>query len=597
MQEALGFLDREHIHIAIIDIRLEDDGDPKDTSGLELAKLIQPPVAKIILTGYPSPEAVRESWKEAGAIDFVAKREGPEALLEAIGRAFRDKLGIRENLEIEWDEEGLTPLQIAEEVELIGIEPQQYEEEIVEVLLKLFSSAEADRVIVSHLMTPQRARVSSQSGAVLLKATPYYGHSRRATKVVKLAERGKIEVEVENYNRWVQPYIERHRYASQEGSPQYTLRVGGVIYTLFGADLEKVQDLSTFYERHQPSEIIGLLDSLFSETCKLWYGDRKRKSKQDIPELYSNMLHLSLKKLETALRKGPKLARYRPDAVTFKFPGITRSFINPLHWLEKHFYVDTEFCVTHGDMHSRNILIDDSGQAWLIDFARTGRGHVLRDFIELESDIKFALVAEADMMALCDFELALLSTDRLSDDTSYGDQFDLKPLNKAFTVLCDLRKLASRFSPTADIREYHQALLHQTLNVVRLKHIGPLKKQHALLAAALICERLQNWNAPWPPEDLEREIAAHVREEEGGPSPSPWPLVARIGALAGILLVSLAGVFTILKLVSLPTPQALLAIGVFIILIMFIIALIDKKMRRWIVERIIELYRGIQGTR
>jgi len=80
-EAALRILDNEHIHVAIIDIRLRDHSDPKDISGLELAKLIQPPVAKLILTGYPSHKTVRGSWKEAGAIDHVAKQDGPKALL------------------------------------------------------------------------------------------------------------------------------------------------------------------------------------------------------------------------------------------------------------------------------------------------------------------------------------------------------------------------------------------------------------------------------------------------------------------------------------------------------------------------------------
>jgi len=392
----------------------------------------------------------------------------------------------------------------------------------------------------------------------------------------------------------VRPYIETSRYASQEGSPQYTLRVGGIIYTLFGADLDKVQDLSIFYEQNEPSEINGLLHSLFSDTCELWYSNSERRSKQDIPALYSKMLHISLEKLEIALRKEPKLARYRPDAVTFKFPGMTHSFINPIYWLGKHFYADTEFCITHGDMHSRNILIDDLGQAWLIDFARTGEAHILRDFAELESDIKFALLDEADVTTLCDFELALLSPDHLDDDSNLGDRFDRIRVKKAFTVVCGLRKLASRFYLAADIQEYYQALLYQTLNVVRLKHIGPLKKQHALLAAALICERLQNWDGPWPPEDLKKDFAPRVREEEG--NLVTWSHVALICALVGILLLALGGVFTILQLVPLPAPKVLLAVGVFIVLMLFAIAFIDQNLRRWIVGKIIELYRAMQGA-
>jgi hypothetical protein len=217
------------------------------------------------------------------------------------------------------------------------------------------------------------------------------------------------------------------------------------------------------------------------------------------------MLHLSLEKLETVLEKESELARYRPGAATFEFPGIERSFVNPLRWLEKNFDTDLDFSITHGDVHSRNILVDDLGQAWLIDFARTGEGHILRDFIELESDIKFTLLDEVDVVALCDFELALVSPDCWDDAPHLGQRFDRPSLNKAFAVVRGLRTLVSRFYPMIDKKEYYHALLYQTLNIVRLSRIDPLKKQHALLAAALICERLQDWDGPWPPQDLNVE--------------------------------------------------------------------------------------------
>lgn len=499
---ALKLLNREHIHIAIIDIRLDEDSNVEDRSGLELAKRIQPPVLKLILTGYPGDYTIiRKSFKEAGAIDFVAKQEGPQALLEAIERAFREKLGLRGELEIGWDD-SLSALGIAEEIELSGIEPQRYENEVTEVLLKLFSVA--DKIVVTHLLSPQRAWVSSQSGAVLLKVTPYYNSRRAATKAVKLAERRQIETEVENYDHYVKKFVETHRYASQEDVPRYTLRIGGIVYALLGTDLDRVQDLSAFYERHGPSEINALLETLFTETCQLWYKAGEVRSHQDIPMLYKDALHLTPEKIEKALKRESSFSSYRPDAPVFNFPEMARNFINPITWLERHFYADTCFCVTHGDMHSHNILVDESKRAWLIDFTRTGEGHILRDFIEMESDVKFALLDETSVPALCEFEVALLSPERLDQKLAPEDCFQRASLNKAFAVVSALRALASRFYPGASMEEYYQALLYQTLNVIRLRHIRPWKKRHALLAAALTCERLQNWDSPWPPADIKK---------------------------------------------------------------------------------------------
>jgi hypothetical protein len=41
--------------------------------------------------------------------------------------------------------------------------------------------------------------------------------------------------------------------------------------------------------------------------------------------------------------------------------------------------------------------------------------------------------------------------------------------------------------------DYYQGLLLQTLAMIGRRHIGPLKKRHAYLAASLLCQRLDHW--------------------------------------------------------------------------------------------------------
>ncbi len=53
IEEAKKILKDELIHLAIIDIRLENDDDPNDKSGLKFAEEIDPIIAKIVLTAYP----------------------------------------------------------------------------------------------------------------------------------------------------------------------------------------------------------------------------------------------------------------------------------------------------------------------------------------------------------------------------------------------------------------------------------------------------------------------------------------------------------------------------------------------------------------
>jgi CheY-like chemotaxis protein len=93
--EAKKIFEQWKISLAILDLRLVNDDDEKDVSGLNLAKdEAYRTIPKIILTGFPSYEAVREALGPTieglpPAFDFLAKKEGPEVLVKAIKKALK----------------------------------------------------------------------------------------------------------------------------------------------------------------------------------------------------------------------------------------------------------------------------------------------------------------------------------------------------------------------------------------------------------------------------------------------------------------------------------------------------------------------------
>jgi predicted nucleotide-binding protein/DNA-binding NarL/FixJ family response regulator len=87
--EARQKLEVGGIDLAILDLRLKDDDDDRDLSGLILAKRVARSVPKIILTNFPTYEYVREALRPQldglpVAVDFLAKREGPMTLLTTV---------------------------------------------------------------------------------------------------------------------------------------------------------------------------------------------------------------------------------------------------------------------------------------------------------------------------------------------------------------------------------------------------------------------------------------------------------------------------------------------------------------------------------
>ncbi len=90
--EAHILLAKHHVDVIVLDIRLLDDDDEKDISGISLAKEVSKIAPTIILTAYPSPDAVREALRPQldglpASVDFISKAEGTESFLRAIVHA------------------------------------------------------------------------------------------------------------------------------------------------------------------------------------------------------------------------------------------------------------------------------------------------------------------------------------------------------------------------------------------------------------------------------------------------------------------------------------------------------------------------------
>ena len=116
-QEARDVLDHRCVHLAILDIRLTDDADPEDISGLQLAQ--EPDyrsIPKIMLTGFPNVEAVRMALRPRvvelpPAVDYISKKgekgkKGADVMVEAVEQALASHVRINRELGVRWGIQG-----------------------------------------------------------------------------------------------------------------------------------------------------------------------------------------------------------------------------------------------------------------------------------------------------------------------------------------------------------------------------------------------------------------------------------------------------------------------------------------------------------
>jgi Response regulator containing CheY-like receiver, AAA-type ATPase, and DNA-binding domains len=521
-QEALDLCRREVVHLVVIDIRLRDNNDPNDFSGLLLANKLDkldPTIHIIILTGrqYEDPASLilrvvgTDDQGHRLASDFVWKRTNPAELHEKIRVAFKTRIHVNPDLDIK-HHKGLTWRTMVEQIKMFrdGADEEKRRGELVleDLVQRLFYKAKTVDLFYME---------QGQGPCTVVKARPKFKGPGSAC-VIKFGPRQSIDQEAENYEQYVKNYSS---YISTHLESAKSRDMGAIVYKYLGGEVEGVISFHDYYRKAETtvSDLLKTLDHLFKTSCRLWYSEPPPPEETEEKKLdvwYREQLNLhdqshinKLKEVCDELIEGPlsqgSLSRSEgrihlrvnecgeevlPDPVAFALEQ--KSSKNGSDF----FPFASKVAITHGDLHSKNLLVDDVGKTWLIDFYKTGLGPALRDFAELESDIKFDLLATDDLCERYELEKMLLGPKQLNESIKPAP----KPSDqqaRALTIIQRLRDLAYEMTRKRDAREYYMALLFYALkritgftSSIEDTQANTVAQYHALISAAMICRKL-----------------------------------------------------------------------------------------------------------
>jgi anti-anti-sigma factor len=252
--------------------------------------------------------------------------------------------------------------------------------------------------------------------------------------------------------------------------------------------------LLDYYRSRPVEDVLALFDRLYTQILKPWYGQPRWEPAQ----LYAD---------HTPLGLFPDLCRHaerdfgfssQRDTIACEELGITLP--NPFLFLEKEYPRRAAQSrlwyksITHGDLNLRNVLVDDKGNLYVIDFSETRPRNIVSDFARMESIVKFEMLrvdTPEDVARLVEFEQGLAEAGTMAATPPNGYRGDDPAVAKSYQVICRLREYADTVTLfETDMVPYWLALLEWTFSVLSYD-LPPLRRKLAAYSAAILCAKIQ----------------------------------------------------------------------------------------------------------
>lgn len=501
-------LSQEWFHLAIIHLPLVNGH--ADTASLNLVLQSDVLIPKIVLCDQTLDQmsrimrdALDNLNRPAPPVAFLSQTEGLAAVIDTAGKAIRKHLGINPQLEIDNAREVFYALAGWLKP---GSEPDRWAGELEDLFHILFQDCTRITVELKDYLSRRRGEICTVWVRPASETVP-----EGRPLLVKCGPRENIEKARENYER----YFFRITPTRLAGFARTTHFAAAALpaptetYNLVG-------DFPSFYRRkRQNKDDIRKAITLFAEKCQYWnqsprilpfqdkdwralYLDRLNLREQAtvgkaIQTLIEQASRYGLSIEQTGIELGFRfLPRKDPDFYPYPLPYLYGN----KKGLE---LTPSRISITHGDLRDENFCVDTSGVIWLDGYENMDWGPAVTDAAGLEAILKFRCSESTwSFPQLYQFERAALFPTYHRDQMPSRDDYPAE-MQQLLRMIEHLRKEWSGVLFGSDLREYYASLFFFTMRELVTEETSTesrssvIRKLHALLSAAMICYRLENW--------------------------------------------------------------------------------------------------------
>jgi CheY-like chemotaxis protein len=497
IEDAIAKARANRCQLALVDMRLVDNFDDDDISGLELVEKIKP-TASIIVSGHGTLDLVRQSILEWGALDFFEKGGDPLALKSKIDKV-RDKVCASCK---QWR---VGPPEMLSAIAQTIFEPAlslEYHDQVLDVLMRLFPETDSLRLEkVNSAATSSGLSTAPRPRSVVLRV---YEDDLQPV-IVKMARAPKVIKEVERFKKYIKGRLVGSYIPNMENHVELW-DIGGIKFSYVGS----IDETFGRFMFAQPVEKIEQsLEDFFGHTWSEQYKKGRKEKNLSLFSLYCNVWGR-----EWYEQRAGNFPMPDPIKTMDETPWHTEYIRDPIVWLntiaenegnklDPSLVESTQIAITHGDLHTDNLLVDNTLHGWVVDFERSGEGHALQDFIELEFDVITRMTSVKEHFPafyhLCiTIAGAYMIDDIPFDNPALADE-DTQKLLKIISII---RKLASKCTGITDARQYLLGLFFNTIfrATIITKERQDKSQLRLWMLASILCHRLDHWEEVWPPE-------------------------------------------------------------------------------------------------
>ena len=316
----------------------------------------------------------------------------------------------------------------------------------------------------------------SRSAAHVFKLTPLFGPDCQVSGhpvVVKIAP-GAVGVgEKANYDKFVRstlPTMCRPELLAFARTRDHS----GLCYSFVGGNEgARMDTLTDYLQRGDTTQLELFLRSIFDLTGDTWYSPHLIREECDIAQRYLDRYFTrSREAFESEATLRLCAARYFNAQQKSEWCVIGRTRFPWPHSVlfatdRKRSY---HSCILHGDLNTDNIIV--AHDLTLIDFQRTGRGHVYEDLVHLEASVRINYPRDASFGEILETERRIALGQR---------QF---PTDPYATTIQEIRDAAFRyFGRFEDNATYHFAVAAIGLRLMRAVDISHVARARITASA------------------------------------------------------------------------------------------------------------------